>query len=111
MTAYAKNFDHAKPFSDTCAQLALAAGVAQPYTVPGPATQKYRLKITMNSTANVFVGYGVTATVPGAGLKTETGNIEYRPDEPKYVYGGKVLSFITPDASAYVGLALLTIPG
>jgi hypothetical protein len=111
MTGYADNFDHTKPFSDTCAQIALATNVAQTYTVPGERSQKYRLVITFNSTANVFVGYGVTALAPGAGLKTETGNMEFRPVEPKYVKGEDVISLVTPDASAYVGLSLLAIPG
>lgn len=111
MTMYGCNFDHTKPFSDTCAQFALAAGVAQTYTVPGNNSQKYRLKMTWTSTSNVFVGYNVSGAVPGANSNTTTDNIEFRPDEPKYVKGGDVLSLITPDSSAYVGLALLAIPG
>lgn len=111
MTGYTDNFDHAKPFSDTCAQFALATNVAQPYTVPGPATQKYRVKFTFNATANVFVGYGVTAVAPTAGTMTTAPNIEFRPDESKFAFGGNTLSFVTPDASAYVGVSLLSIPG
>lgn len=111
MTGYTDNFDHAKPFSDTCAQFALATNVAQSYTVPGPSSQKYRAMFTFNATANVFVGFGVTAIAPTAGTNTTTGNIEFRPNEPKFVFGGTTLSFVTPDTSAYAGVSLLAITG
>ena len=111
MTGYTDNFDHAKPFSDTCAQFALASGTAQTYTVPGNNTQKYRMIITFNAAANIFVGYKVAATYPSGGTNTTSGNIEYRPIEPKFVVGGDVISLKTPDTTAYVGLSLLAIPG
>jgi len=111
MTTFASSFEGTVPFSDTCAQFALAAGVAQTYTVPGPATQKYRMIVSFNAAANIFVGYKTTATVPGAGLNTTTGNLEYRPTEPKYVFGGNTISLLTPDTTGYVGLSLLVIPG
>lgn len=111
MTKYGDNFDHTKPFSDTCAQFALATNTAQTYTVPGPDTQKYRMIVTFNTAANIFVGYGTAATYPTGGTNTTSGNIEYRPIEPKYVKGGDVISLKTPDTTAYVGLSLLAIPG
>jgi hypothetical protein len=112
MTSYVCNFDHAKPFSDTCFQAALATNVAQTYTVPGDATQKYRAKFEFNASANIYVGYNVAALPPGAGLNTSTANMEFRPSEPKFVKGGDVLSFRSPDAgSSYVGVSLLAIPG
>jgi hypothetical protein len=109
-TTYSDNFDHAKPFSDTCSRMALATGVVQTYTVPGTNSQKYRAIISYICTANVFVGYNATPTTPGAGLIVNTGNIEFRPDV-RFVKGGDVLSFLTPDANAYVGLSLLALPG
>lgn len=111
MTNYIDNFDHAKPFSDTCGQVALATNVAQSYTVPGTNSQKYRLKLEFNASANVYVGYNITALAPSAGTNTTTNNMEFRPSEPKFVKGGDVLSFVTPDTSAYVGVSLLAIPG
>lgn len=111
MTTYADNFDHAKPFSDTCAQFALATGVAQTYTVPGTNMQKYRMIVTFNCAANIFVGYKVAATVPSAGTNTTSGNIEFRPPEPKFVNGGDIISLKTSDTTAFVGLSLLAIPG
>lgn len=111
MTNYSDNFAGTKPFSDTCAQVFLAANVQQTYTVPGTKAQKYRAIFTFASNSNVFVGYNVTATSPGAGLNTATGNLEFKPCEPKYVLGGDEINLFTADAAgAYVGISLLAIP-
>lgn len=109
MTVYHCNFDHTKPFSDTCFQANLAANVAQTYTVPGTNKQMYRAKFGFNSTANVYVGLNVTAASPGAGLNTSTGNLQFRPDEPMYVKGGDEINMVSPDASTYVSISLLLI--
>lgn len=110
-TPYANNFDHSKPFSDTCAQITLATGTEQTYTVPGTNIQKYRAKFGFASNANVLVGLNVTAAAPVSGTKTTTANLLVRPDEPLYVKGGDVIHLVTPDADgAYVGISLLTIP-
>ena len=112
MTMYADNYDGTKPFSDMCHQMNLATNTEQTYTVPGAATQKYRAKFSFNSTSNVYIGLNITATTPGAGLNTSTANLEFRPDEPKYVKGGDVIHAITGDAAgAYVGISLLAITG
>ena len=111
MTQYQDNFDHAKPFSDTCAQINMAAGVEETYTVPGTNAQQYRAKFEFAANANVYVGLNVTAASPGAGTTTTTGNLEFRPSEPKYVKGGDVIHVVSPDvAGAYVGISLLAIP-
>lgn len=112
MTMYADNFDHAKPFSDTCAQINLATNTEQTYTVPGSPTQKYRAKFSFASNSNVYIGLNVTATSPISGLNTSTANLEFRPDEPKFVKGADVIHAISPDSTgAYVGISLLAIPG
>lgn len=108
-TNYLDNFDHMKPFSDTCCQIALATNVAQTYTIPGDKSQKYRMQLSYVSDSNVYVGYNVTAATPPAGTNTTTGNLEFRPDV-KIVKGTDVISCVTPDASAQVGIALLAIP-
>lgn len=111
MTNYADNFDHTKPFSDSAAQINLAANVEQTYTVPGTANQKYRAIFTFASNSNVFIGLNVTAASPGAGLKTSTANLEFKPVEPKYVKGGDVIHAVSSDAAgAYVGISLLSLP-
>lgn len=110
-TPYSCNFDHSKPFSDTCAQFNLAANTQQTYTVPGTEAQKYRAKFTFSSNSNVFIGLNVTAASPGGGANTTTGNLQFKPDEPMYVKGGDIIHLISPDtAGAYVGISLLSIP-
>lgn len=112
MTGYADNFDGTKPFSDVAHQANLAANVEQTFTVPGVSTQKYRAKFTYASNSNVYVGLNVTAASPGAGLNTSTANLEFRPDEPKFVKGADVIHLVSPDAAgAQVGISLLAIPG
>lgn len=106
---YADNFN-AGPFSDVCAQIALATGVDRPYTVPGAATDKYVMTLTYTFDSNVFVTKDAVAATPGAGLMTVVPYGEFRP-ERRYVNGGDVMHFITPDASAYVGLSLMSLPG
>jgi len=110
-TIWNSNFENkTTPFSDTSAQVALAANAAQTYTVPGAATQKYQAVFHYTSTSNIFIGYNFTPTVPAPGTSQTTHTQEYRPD-CKFVKGGDVLSFLSPDTTAYVGLSLLAIPG
>lgn len=112
MTMYHDNFDGTKPFSDNSAQINLVTTTEQTYTVPGTSNQKYRALFTFSQTANIYVGLNVAAASPPAGTNTTTANLEFRPSEPKFVKGGDVIHFATPDATgAYVGISLLAIPG
>jgi len=108
---YSSSFDETIPFSDECAQLNLAQDTALTYTVPGNGKAKYSALLSYNDAANVFVSLNGTAASPGAGTKTETTRMEFRPTK-RFVIGGDVLSLITPDtAGAYVGISLRSIPG
>lgn len=109
MTKYNENFDGTITFTDTSCRLALATNVAQTYTVPGTNAKTYKAIFTYNDSANVIVGLNVAATVPGAGTNQTTENMEYRP-ACRYVKGGDEISFITPDASAYCGVSLWSLP-
>ena len=110
-TTWNSNFENKTiPFSDTNARIALATNVGQTFTVPGDPSNKFQALFSYNSTANIFIGYNHTATVPIAGTQDTTGAEEFRPT-CRYVKGGDVLSFITSDASGYVGVSLLAIPG
>lgn len=109
MTTFNSNYDETNPFSDTCAQVALGAAVAETYTVPGANNQRYRAYFTYQSNSAVFVGLNATAVVPGAGSVDTTANIEFKPKK-RYVHGGDVISMITPDTTAYMGIAILTLP-
>ncbi len=107
---YNCNFEGTIPFSDVAVQIGLTAGVEQTYTVPGGPTIKYQALFSYTSTSNVFVRLNGAITVPpGATVGTEQYN-EFRP-EKRYVQGGDVVHFKTPDATQYVGLTLRQLPG
>lgn len=107
------NFEQTIPFSDVCAQLALATGVDLTYTIPGNATTRYTMILTYTSTSNVFVRKNAAAATPGAGMITQLPYEEFRGGSDgtkRFVQGGDVIHFITPDASAYVGVRLMQLP-
>lgn len=112
-TLYNNNYEQTIPFVDDSATLALAIGTDLSYTVPGPPTLMYSMILTYTSTSNVFVRKNTAATTPGAGLITQNQYEEFRPGSDgtkRYVAGGDVIHFITPDASAYVGIRLMKLP-
>lgn len=111
---YNSNFDLTIPFSDVSVQVALATGVVQTFVVPGSSTDRYSARFGYTSTSNVFVRLNATPATPGAGLNTQQPYSEFRPGadgSQRYVKGGDVLQFITPDANAYVGISLRQLPG
>lgn len=107
---YVSSYDVTTPFSDVCEQFSLTANNVQTYTIPGTASNKYSADFGYNATANIFVGKNVTAATPASGTKTSTPYLEFRP-EKHYVSGGDVLSFVSPDTTAYCGVSLRGIPG
>ena len=110
-TGWNSNFQNKTiPFSDTSVQIALAANTSQSYTVPGSETQKYQALFSYTSTSNIFVGYNQAPTTPAPGTHNTNGNEEFRPD-CRYVQGGDIIFFITPDSTGYVGVSLRAIPG
>jgi len=110
---YNSNYDLTIPFSDVCAQVGLTANVGQTFTVPGAATINYAARFTYTSTSNVFVRLNSAPTTPpGATVGTQQYN-EFRPGSDgsqRYVKGGDVIHFKTPDATGYVGLSLRQLP-
>ena len=106
---YNSNYDVTIPQSDTCAQVALATGVAQTYTVPGDPSTYYSVRFTYTSTSNIFVRFNAAPTTPGAGTITTQPYSEFRPGSDgsqRYARGGDVIQMVTPDASAYVGISV-----
>ena len=83
------------------------------FTLPGDGTTKYQLRFTYTSTSNVFVRKGTIPAVPGANtVGTEQYN-EFRPGSDgskRYAQGGDVIHLITPDATDYVGIAVVEVP-
>jgi len=109
-TPYHKNFQNASPFSNTNMNAALATNTALAWTVPGIATQKYRVRFRASYTADIWVAYNATAAVPSAGTASTVSNQELLPlEECRYVNGGDSLSFIAATGTPSVSAQLLLI--
>lgn len=109
--AYNSNYDGTIPFSDTAIQVACGTSVAESWTVPGVSTMQYQALFEYISTSNVFVRLNSAPTVPASGTVGEQPYSEFRPHK-RYVKGGDVLHFITPDvAGAYIGVTLRKLQG
>ena len=107
---YNANYIETMPFSDVCLQLNLAAATPQTWTVPGTPEQFYQAYFEYASNSNVFVCNNGTAAAPGGGAKTTQQYNEFKPKK-RYVRGGDVLSFVTPDPTAYAGVSLRQLQG
>ena len=106
---YTSSFDKTIGFSDTECQLVLTANNVQTYTLPGNNTKKYTILFSYNLTSNVYVGYNVTPVVPSSNTNTVVARVEYRPKQ-RYAIGGDVISFVSPDATVYMGISVRSIP-
>lgn len=106
---YNSNYDLTIPFSDVCVRFALATTTEQTYTIPGAATVQYSVRFSYTENSNVFVTLNATVATPAPGTQSTQQYGEFRPGSDgsqRYVKGGDVLHFITPDASAYMGISL-----
>ena len=108
--AYNSNYNETMPFSDVCVQIGLGAAVEQTYTVPGAPTTQYQAYFSYNQSSNIFVRLNGVPTSPASGSVTTQQYSEFKPIK-RYVKGGDVIHFITPDASAYAGVSLRQIQG
>lgn len=106
---YHSSFDITRNFSDTTAQLRTAANTVITYTVPGTSSQKFTVLFEYASDSNIYVGYNTTPAVPASGTVVSNSFVEYKP-EARFVIGGDVLSFISPDTVAYFGISIRSIP-
>lgn len=108
---YTSSFDQSIGFSDTQFQLNIVADTALTVTLPGNSDQKFILTFGVSSNSSVYVGYGVTAVLPGSGAATSNPFIEFVvPGMQRYAIGGKTLSFITHDTTDYIGVSIRSIP-
>ena len=108
---YSSSFDLTRPFSDTDFQIHLTANTLVTVTIPGTSSQKFTILFGTSSNTNLFVGYNVAATIRAANTATNTQGIEFIcPDDARYVIGGDTISLISPDANAYVGISIRSIP-
>jgi hypothetical protein len=97
-------------FSDTCFQVGATINAERTLTVPGASNISYQALFSYTYNSNVFVAINATPVVPVGGTTGTQPYNEFRP-EKRYVKGGDVLHFITPDASAYIGVSLRQIQG
>lgn len=107
---YNSNYNETMPFSDTCAQVNCGANVEQTYTVQGNPTDQFQAYFEYTQNSNVFVCKNATPTIPSSGSVGQQQYNEFRPAK-RYVRGGDVIHFITPDASAYIGVSLRKLQG
>jgi hypothetical protein len=108
---YTSSYDETIPFSDVCVQMSLATNTAQTYTLPGNATNNYVVRFGFPTNSIVFVGKNATPATPAPGGQTTTQYVEFiNPGEQRYCVGGDVLSFVTPDTSARIGISVRSIP-
>jgi hypothetical protein len=107
---YNANYIETMPFSDTAIQVNCAANTEETYTVPGTPEQQFQAYFEYNCTANVFVCKNATPTIPASGTIGEQPYNEFKPKK-RYVRGGDVLHFITPDTNAYIGVSLRQLQG
>ena len=103
--AYNANYIETMPFSDTVAQVNCAANTERTFTVPGAATNQYQSYFEYASNSNVFVCLNSTPVIPSSGSVGTQQYNEFKPIK-RYVRGGDVIHFITPDATAYIGVSL-----
>lgn len=108
--AWNANFIETLPFSDTAAQIGCSVNSEQTWTVPGNQTQQYQAYMEYASNSNVYVCKNATPIIPSPGSVGTQPYNEFKPKK-RYVRGGDVLHFITPDAVAYIGVSLRQIPG
>jgi hypothetical protein len=107
---YTSSFDKTIGYTDVEAQMSLTVGVAIAYTLPGTEDQKFVLTFGTSSNANIFMGYNVTPAVPAANTLTQVARVEFiTPDCQRYARGGDVITVITPDATAYLGISVRSI--
>jgi len=109
-TQYNSNYNETMAFSDTVKQIACGVGVEQTYTIPGDYHMQYQATFEYAYNSNVFVCKNAVPVVPAVGTVGAQPYNEFKPTK-RYVQGGDVLHFITPDVSAYIGVSLRQIQG
>lgn len=107
---YNANYIETMAFSDTCAQVSVEVGTPQSVTVPGNSNIAYQAYFEYTEQSNIYVGLNVIPTVPTAGSVGTQAFVEFKPKK-RYVHGGDVLNFNTPDSNAYFGISFRQIQG
>lgn len=109
-TKYNANYIETMPFSDTASQISVETGTPQSVTVPGVNGMAYQAFFEYNQDSNVYVGLNVVPTTPTAGSVSSQPFVDFKPKK-RYVRGGDILHFSTPDNNAYFGISFRQIQG
>lgn len=112
-TSFNSNFNLSIPFSDESVQIHLDQNTDETYIVPGDKSVIYAVYFGYNLSSNVFVSLNAPFAIPAAGNVSTQRFAELNPGfsgGQRYVKGGDILHFITPDASAFVSIALKRLP-
>ena len=96
---------YAPPFATDNWQTTLAAGVAQTVTVPSNFANWIAV-FSYEPGSDVFVANNVAAVAPTSSFALVAS--QFNP-AARFVKGGDVLSFITPDTTAYVSVSFYAI--
>ena len=107
---YNANYIETMPFSDTVVQVNCGINVEETFTVPGNPEHQYQAYFEYASNSNVFVCKNATPVIPLVGTVGTQQYCEFKPKK-RYVRGGDVLHFITPDTNAYIGVSLRQLQG
>lgn len=107
---YTSSYEGTLGFTGIAPNMSLAMNTELTYTVPGESKQKYVATFGYKDNQMVYVAVNATATIPTAGTLDTASVAEPKPYQ-RFVKGGDVLSFITPDATADCGFSLRTITG
>ena len=93
-------------FSDLKYSAALTQNTTASYTIPGVA-QQWAILFSIEPGKTVWVANNATAEVPSGNTFSATTS-ELNPTI-RWVLAGDVISFITPDTTAQVGIALYAL--
>jgi hypothetical protein len=92
-------------FSDTNYNTTLAAGVAQSLTIPSDSAY-YLVVFAFEPGATIWVADNQTAVVPGVSFAATFSDLN---PAARLVKAGDVLSFITSDTTAVIGVSLYAV--
>lgn len=105
---YYDNNQDTTNFSDTECNLFLGANTVVTYTVPDNNGLPIQALFSYASNSNIFVGYNATPVIPTENVVNTTQGVEYKPAK-RFVNGGDVLSFISPDSATYMGVSFRSL--
>jgi hypothetical protein len=96
---------YAPDFSNLNYNTTLVANVEQNFTVPS-TYPKFIAIFSSNPGASIWVDSTTTASIPGGSFTTSTSTLN---PAARTVYAGDVISFVTTDTTAYMGVSLYVV--